>query len=216
MFGNVLVTPSLLDSFKFATTCPPSWKDSAMKDFIGKIRREEVTYPDWVNKGLDFEDTVYAKCREAATPEDITEGSECFQRVARECHGGTFQNKLKKNLVVGNHKAFFFGYSDVEKPDLTIDVKTCKAWKGDQKYLNGSQHYMYLWMNGKNMFKYLVAEWVSEDPTDFRINSVNEVTFAAPSVETLEKEIVRRTQDLFDFIYAENLWEDYYYTFSKN
>jgi len=228
MFNQCLVTSTLLDSFDFLMSAPNSpikgqqertWKQQAKIDFFGKIRREKVTYPDWVNMGMDFENVVYEVCRENRSLDDATEaGSEEFKQVIREVHGGLFQNKLKKTIKVGSHDAFLFGFSDVEKPNLTIDIKTCKEWKGPQKYLDKAQHEMYLLMNGKDNFKYVVAEWkrdMSGNPIK-AINSVNIVDYRNPGENVLQKRITEKIEKMWDYIVSENLWDDYWFTFSKN
>ena len=214
MFGSVLVTPTLLDSFEFAANAPYDWKASSMKDFIGKIKREKIDYPAWVGKGMDFEDTVYRVCKTSTAQEIKTQGSDNFRKVTAACYGGTFQNKLKKNLKIGEHKAFFFGYTDVDFINTTKDIKTCLKWKTKSKYLNKNQHKMYLWMNEKTHFEYIVAEW--ENQTSDIVKSVHIIPYTNPGSDVLEKDIVERTKALFEFIHSKNLWEDYYYTFSKN
>jgi hypothetical protein len=216
MFGSVLVTPTLLDGFEFAVNAPPSWKATAMKGFISKIRREKADYPDWVQKGMDFEDAITKVCKREDTLEKaLVHGSDKFKEIVGHCYGGQFQNKLQKNLKIGQHKAFYFGFSDVEFPGLTIDIKTAIAWKGPSKYLSKNQHKVYLWINGKKDFKYTVTVWKDEGRSD-EILSNHIIDYTSPGHDALERDIVGRTQAMFDFIQAQDLWEDYYFTFSKN
>ena len=228
MYNQCLVTATLLDSFDFAMSAPNSptkddpkitWKQRGMKDFVGKIRREKVEYPSWVGMGMDFENVVYDKCRSSRTIEDATdEGSEAFKAVVKEVYGGVFQNKLKRVLHIGSHKAFLFGFSDVEKDNLTIDIKTCKDWKGPQKYLDKAQHEMYLYMNGKDNFKYVVAEW-DKDGNGNPIKpakNVYTVDYINPGENVLEKRLTEKIEKMWDYLVKENLWDDYWFTFSKN
>lgn len=216
MFGNVLVTATLLDSFEFAVNAPPSWRHTADKGFIQKIKREKAEYPYWVQKGMDFEDAVYKVCKGSKSLQDsLVHGSDKFKEVVTHCYGGSFQNKLTKNLTIGQHKCFYFGYTDVDFPKETIDLKTCVKWKGRANYLNKAQHKLYLWMNGKPGFRYIVSEWKDAENTN-EIKSNHVIEYTSPGVEVLEEEIVSRTQAMFDYIQAQGLWEDYYFTFSKN
>lgn len=216
MYGSLLVTATLLDAIEFAISAPPSWRQRAEAGVVSKIKREDAAYPAWVGAGMKFEDTVYRVCN---TSDSLREsqgyGSDKFKEVVAQCYGGTFQNKLSKNLKIGENKAFFFGYTDVDFPKKTIDLKTCIKWKNEQKYLNKMQHKLYLWMNGKPEFEYIVTEWTDENTCD-TIKSNHTIPYISPGVDVLEKEIVRRTQCMFDYIHAEDLWEDYFYTFSKN
>jgi hypothetical protein len=216
MFGSVLVTATLLDAFEFAVNAPPSWQVRADKGFISKIKREKATYPIWVDAGMQFEDTVYRVCESSETKEQALEhGSDMFKEVVAQCYGGSFQNKLSKNLQIGDNKAFFFGFTDVDFDDKTIDLKTCIKWKNEAKYLNKAQHKLYLWMNGKPNFEYVVTEWADQELCN-TIKSNHIIKYTSPGTKALEGEIVRRTQAMFEYIHSEGLWEDYYFTFSKN
>ncbi len=216
MFGQLLVTATLMDSYDFAISAPPSWKTSAMNDFVGKIRRDKVDYPSWVAKGQDFEDNIYAVCTYSKTKgEALSKGSKHFQHVVAECYGGTFQNKLQKKLTIGEDECFFFGYTDVDFPGTTKDIKTCLKWKNAAKYLGKNQHKVYLWMNDKEKFEYVVVEWTDPDNSN-DINSVHTIPYLNPGSDILEMMIIAKTKEMFEFIRKQNLWNDYYYTFSKN
>ena len=216
MFGKVLVTPTLLDSFDFLKTCPISWKDSAMKDFIAKIRREEIKYPAWVTKGQLFEQRVMKESRKTPTQVIYEPHPECIHtmRVAELIAGGAFQQKIQKDLVIGNTKAFFFGKSDVEFPDLTIDIKTTANFRGSDAYLSKNQHIVYLWINGKSDFKYVVAVWGSKEADN--LIDVQEIDYHSPGSAVLEGMIKEKTVAMWDYIREIGLWRDYFFTFSKN
>lgn len=216
MFGKVLVTATLLDSMDFAKSAPPAWKESGMRDFVAKIKREPITYPDWVQKGMDFEAHIYDTCRRANNAADVlNQGSDNFKKVASECYGARFQCKLQGDIEVGSEKVFLFGFSDAETPNLTIDLKTCLKWKGERKYLDKNQHKMYLYLNKKPAFRYIVAEWKDPDNSN-EINSVHSVDYTNPGHAALEGYMIDKIAELFEFIRSQDLWNDYYYTFSKN
>ena len=186
-----------------------------MKDFKAKIKREKIEYPAWVGKGMEFEDQVIKVCQRSKVLDDTQHvGSNMFRDVVQRVYGGKFQNKLKRNLTIGEDKVFYFGYSDVEFDNTTIDIKTCMAWKGEDKYLAKNQHLLYLWMNGKKYFQYIVVEWLHENSNE--INSVNIVDYTSPGSIKLESIIKDRTVKLFEFIRDCGLWHEYYFTFSKN
>jgi len=214
MYGKLLVTATLLDSFDFASSAPPSWKARAMMDFVSKIRREQIDFPAWVHKGEDLEAQVQAVCNTAKSRDDLKVGSDNFQKVTNACYGGTFQNKLKLTMEIDGTKCFFFGYSDVEKKDTTIDIKTCLAWKTKSKYLNKSQHLIYLMINGNAKFEYVVVEWEDENLPD--IKSVHIIPYNSPGKDILKRMIAERVTNMFGFIRQNNLWQDYFHIFSKN
>jgi len=216
MYGNLLVTPTLLDSFDFASSCPPDWRDRAMAGFVTTIKREHVDYPAFVKKGRDFENRVYRTCNEAIDLEDALDnnGSKLFNKVVKAVYGSSFQDKIKKNVTVDGEKVFLFGYTDAQTEHAIDDIKTCLKWSGRDKYLGKNQHIQYLYMTGKQLFRYIVAEWESEFSN--KIKSVNIIEYTNPGVDKLEKILFKRIKDMFTFIRNQGLWDDYYFTFSKN
>jgi len=216
MYNNVLITPTLLNSYEFAINAPPSWKARAMNDFVAKLRREKVDYPAWVQKGIAFEDTVYRVCEKAKVSrmKTITIGSENFQKVANACLGGDFQVVAKKNLEIDKLPVLFYNKFDVSFDDRIKDIKTTLNWKGKQKYLKGWQHKLYLWTVNKFHFDYVVAVWESEHSDT--IQEVHTIPYKITSMEDVEDEIIKGVQEMFQFLKDNNLYDDYYYTFSKN
>ena len=218
MYGNLLVTPTILDSYEFAVNAPPSWKVRAEEGFLAKLRREHVDYPAWVKKGQDFEDTVVRVCyvhyKSTVQREPLTQGSELFREVCGRCIGGNFQEKLSKKFKVAGEDAFFFGFADVTFPTITLDIKTTLNYKGPAKYLNGHQHLIYSWIREVLDFEYIIVQWESE--TANTIQAVHYTGYTAPSMEHLETKIVEKVTSFFDYLKANNLWLDYYQTFSKN
>ena len=215
MHGNLLVTATLLDSFEFAIGAPPSWRERAESGFISLIRREKKGSPAWVSAGQGFEDAVTRVCNRSESREEaLSFGSESFSKVVDKCYGGIFRQKLSRIITVDEHNCFLFGYSDVEQPGLTIDIKTCLKWKGPLKYLKKNQHKVYLYINGKPEFEYIVAEWA--DDTTKTIKSVNFVPYKNPGSAILELELSGRIRCMIQYIQEQGLWLDYYQTFSKN
>jgi len=213
MYGQCLITPTILDAYEFATSAPPSWKERAEASFIAKLKREKEDYPAWVKRGKDFEDTVTRVCNKSLN-KTITQGSEHFNKVSNACQGGRFQEKLSKSIIVDNQKVFLFGYSDVTFPTLIVDIKTTLKYSGEAKYLKGHQHLIYCYMKQIPNFKYIVVEWLNE--TDDTIKDVHEINYTVPDFESLEERIVIRIISFFEYLRNKGLWLDYYQTFSKN
>lgn len=213
MYGQCLITPTLLDAYEFATSAPPKWKVRAEAGFLSKLRREKVDYPVWVKKGRAFEDTVYRVCN-AHPNNPVTQGSELFQKVCNKCQGGVFQKKLKKPVSIEGQKVFFFGYADVIHPSTIIDIKTTLTYKGPEKYLNGHQHLMYTYLAELPNFEYLIAQW--KDEYSNTLQAVYEITYKAPDLEKLEKTIEEKVKNFFNYLRENGLWDDYYQIFSKN
>jgi len=218
MYGQCLITPTILDSYEFAKGAPPSWKARAEEGFLAKLRREKVDYPAWVAKGQDFEDTVVRVCnahhKKRFEDDPIKQGSYLFKEVAVTCIGGNFQEKLSKKMEIDGEQVFLFGYCDVTFPHLTIDLKTTLNYKGPSKYLNGHQHLFYSFMRNVPAFQYIVVQWASEDA--ITIQAVHTIDYTAPEMGILEADIRIKIANFFDYLRKNNLWQDYYHTFSKN
>lgn len=213
MYGQCLITPTLLDAYEFAISAPHNWQAKAKAGLLAKIRREAETYPDWVKRGKDFEDTVTRVCK--SNPNSvITQGSDHFNRVCNLCQGGTFQEKLCKSEVIDSQKVYLFGFADVTFPERIVDIKTTLGYKGEAKYLKGNQHLIYCYIKRVPKFKYVVAEWLSE--TDDIVKAVHEIDYEVTDFNKLEKTITDRIVNFFEYLRAKGLWLDYYQTFSKN
>lgn len=218
MRGDILVTASLLDSYSFAISAPPSWKSRALAGFIQQIRREKGDYPSWVTAGIDFEDAVYKVCNRSKTFLKAMEvdSSKEFKKVVQACYGGEFQKKLSKRLTIDGNKCYFFGKLDVDFKEMTKDIKTCIKWSGKSKYLKKIQHKLYLWMNDKFKFEYVVVHWKDHEKEPNVIRRVHTIEYTNPGHTILENDIVQLTRSMLQFIHEQGLWEDYYFTFSRN
>lgn len=216
---NVLVTPTLLDKFEFLMNSPPSWRERATIGFLQQIRREPGDFPLWVRKGMDFENAVYKQCNKAVNQGDseITVGSKEFQQVANACLGGKFQQVFKREVLVDGEPVLYYCKLDVLFPNKVIDIKTTLEWKGDDKYLKGWQHIMYLWLTELQEFAYIVAVWQSENADVIkRIHTVEYNPFTFGIAPDFEYDIVQATKELFSHMKNNDMWEDYYYKFSNN
>ena len=219
---DVLITPTLLDSFDFAMYAPKSWKQRAMNDFIGKIKREKGTFPGWVQKGIDFEDEVYKVCDyvDRKHPgEKVEIGSPEFQQIANACLGGDFQRVFKRSLEVktpaGDYvEVLFYNKCDVVLSEKIIDIKTTMNYRCAQKYLDKWQHKMYCWASGIDDFEYIVAEWKDEDSVE--INAVHTIEYKSPDEKIVEADILNAVDRLFHYLQANQLWTEYYNIFSNN
>jgi hypothetical protein len=63
-------------------------------------------------------------------------------------------------------------------------------------------------------FKYLVVQWANEDA--ITIQAVHDIYYHAPDQAELERIIRLKISNFFDYLSQNNLWQAYYYTFSKN
>ena len=213
MYGQCLVTPTILDSYEFAVNAPHSWKVKAETGFLAKLRREKVDYPAWVKKGLDFENTVYKVCNVHRNKE-ITVGSEHFQSVCNAVNGGQFQIKLSKKVEIAGQQVFLFGYADAVQPTKVQDLKTTLKYKGPEKYLSGHQHLMYTSLTNLEHFEYIVVQWESESTN--KIAAVHTIPFWVDDFNEHNAVLYTKIEAFFNYLRENNLWQDYYTIFSKN
>lgn len=218
--SNVLITPTLLDKLEFALNAPPTWKDRAYAGFVRAIRREKGTFPDWVKWGNEFEDEVVKWAtkahREGKT--EVVAGSPYFNEIATACIGGEYQAVEKINFEIEGEPALLYCRLDVKFPHKIIDIKTTTNWKGRQKYLKGWQHKCYALATGISAFEYRVLQWESAEKqrakAAFKVSY--DVASDEPSWSALSNDLDQACLNLFSFLREENLFDDYFYTFSNN
>ena len=211
MNGNLLVTASLLDNFNFYCTCPPAWKAKALKELTATLRREPYEVADWVKRGIDFENTVYDVCNNL---QKRTAGSSYFNRVVELCKGGDYQAKEKKYVNADGHAFVFYGKLDVKKPDEIIDIKTTLNYKGESKYLSGTQHLLYPWLTGISHFRYVVVQWENED--SHQIKHVYEIASRMTDSAKVQDALIAKAVAFTNWTIENGLYNDYYKTFSYN
>lgn len=214
---SLLITPTLLNSIEFAKNAPPSWKLKAMEDLTAKLRRESGTFPAWVRRGSEFEDAVYMRVNGGSIqPEEggIDINDPVFLRVCKACAGGTFQDVFKRKETIHGEEVLFYCKTDVVTADRIIDIKTTLNYKGPHKYLGGFQHPMYCWTSGISNFTYLVVQWENED--SWKIKDLFEANYCVVDMEAVRDRIVSATKDALEFIEKKGLYDDFYYTFSRN
>lgn len=214
MTANLLITSSLLDSFKFVKECPPTWKDKAKQSFISQIRREPFTSPQ-AERGIKFENVVYKTCTSATeVNKNIMIGSKHFQTIANECLGGAFQKVFKKEIEIFNNTVLLYCKLDVWFPDIIKDIKTTENFKR-YKYAESWQPKLYTYVADVRKFQFLVAEFEKESPKNI-INTHMDIVYYLIDKKAVELEIVEGIKELFKYLHDNNLYADYYNTFSNN
>lgn len=216
MTNNLLITPTLLDSFEFVVNAPPSWKARANKDFVAKLRREKTTFPAWVKKGIAFEDAVYLECNRAKAKgqTEVTCGSEHFQSVANYCLPGTYQGVVKREFLLDGEPVVLWGKKDVTLSDRVVDIKTTLKFN-PSKYFRGWQPVMYCWGEGTPHFQYIIVEWKDEDSNEIKkVHFDLEIKY--DDTEKLEEKILSGIKEMISYMHQHGLYDDYYFTFSKN
>lgn len=215
---TLLITPTLLDSYNFAKTAPPSWRARAYTSLVQKIQRTPFEANAEMKKGIDFENAVYRICNRitASGTTEITEdlGSISFRHVLKKCVGGNFQKVIKRTLNIDGMDVLLYNKLDVYFPDKITDIKTTANFKGEYNYLKGWQHKLYTWASGIDLFEYIVVEWQSKESTI--IKDVHNIPYKVRDFDTLENEITSGIQEFFQYLHNKGLYDDYFFIFSKN
>lgn len=205
-----LITTSILDSFNWFNSCPPSWRDRAYASIIGNIKREPWKPHPTAKRGIQFESMIYAHAR----LQESEEGTKYFQNIVDKCRGGKFQQVLKKEINVRGKTVVLYGKVDVLFPDRILDIKTTENYRGDDKYLSGWQHILYLYMSGLKEFTYLVA--LFEEYPSLKIVDIYETPFRIQNPSSLLLDIKAGVETFHDWLESENLFFDYEQKFSNN
>lgn len=237
---GLLMTATLLSSFKWMQDAPGSWAQRAKDDFYAKVRRTDTfkTTPE-IERGKEFERIICDHCNvmeENAFLEKMKEiyadkinthsiwalrsreEKECLLTYVLNtcsvfynlCKGGKQQVKVGKDIVVDGETFYLFGFIDVLQPTTILDLKTCTKFK-ENKYRDSIQHSIYQYCTDVLEFKYVVANYENGDfPTDCRV-----VETTTPSIEMAEKKIKGRIHNLVVFLKENNLWDDYLNLFCR-
>jgi len=167
--SKFLITPSLLNNFSYYIQ--DEWKSPAESraDFLKTLSRERFEPNEAMQKGIDFEKQVENCCKDR--PFDCGEvmsvysGNDPVMEIAMIVEGGVWQESVKKEIKVGNQQFLLYGRTDVIKRDTIYDIKFTSNYELG-KFLDSSQHLIYLYCSGLPNFSYLISDgkdWWKED-----------------------------------------------------
>lgn len=172
---DLLVTTSLLGAVEWFLKSPNSlvkgtnktWKQQSYESLVDNLKRvfnptEEIkrgmAFEKQVNGALclDTEEEFMAFFKKDGHCDDIRE----FYREGK----GALQQKVLKKFVTINGQSFcLYGKADLYFPTKSIkDIKTSHSWKGRNSYLSTTQHLMYCYLSGIELFRYIVAIFAEE------------------------------------------------------
>ena len=207
---KLAITPTLLNSFDWYNNCPPDWKQKAYDDIEATIRRWPKEFGPEAKKGAEFENAVQ-KIAEAGTV-DTVKSSEEFKEVVRRCQGGKFQQWCDFYFQSGSNKVRAYGKIDVQFPNLIIDIKTTKRFKGAHSYTKGWQPTVYMLATGVETFEFVIAEWLAAN--SMKIATVHYATVKAE--DGMEQSLIAHYEKFVGFLEKNKLYEAYLYDFCKN
>ena len=165
MSVKYLITPSLLGAFACYLS---DESENSREKFLQTLRRERTPTTEAQQKGLDFEDAInfYSQDRSNLSEEvNKLACSDVIFDIANIVKGGLWQQTCKKDLQVGNNTFLLYGRMDVVKRDTIYDIKFTSNYELG-KFLDSSQHLIYLYCTELPNFKYLVSDgkdyWVED------------------------------------------------------
>ena len=205
------ITPTLLQSFDWCENCPPSWKEKAFADLKSTLSRKPFEPTPAITAGIKLEQAV-----QRAVEEELTTGSEFFQKITRQCIGGKFQTWCQYYTEVEGIKTRCYGKKDVTMPGKLIDLKTTAKWDGnsDKKYRAGWQPAIYGVADKVTEFQFIVAVWESKDV--FKIKDVRNVLVSGMDLDERRRAVDQRSAEFLMFLRQHNLYDTYAYTYCKN
>jgi len=168
-----LITASLLNSYQYYIQ--DEWKSSedSRADFLRTLSREKFEPNEAMQRGIDFENAICRvsehlakwKCEPDCIPALEFCNYQIIKELAEEVCYGLWQKSVKKEITVGNQEFLLYGRTDVIKRDTIYDIKFTSNYEAG-KFVNSSQHRIYLYCSDLPKFQYLVSDgkeyWIED------------------------------------------------------
>jgi hypothetical protein len=155
-----LITASLLNSYQYYIQDEFKSPADSRADFLKTLSRERFKPNQAMQKGIDFEDSVSGRVEGTPAPE----GHPIYE-IGKIVSGGLWQQTCKKDLQVGDQEFLLYGRMDVIKRDTIYDIKFTSNYELG-KFMNSSQHRIYLYCLGLPKFQYLISDgkeyWIED------------------------------------------------------
>lgn len=186
-----LITPTLLNSLKWYSECPSSWKEKAFNDLTNMLNRTPFKPNEAFELGKKFETQIYRICIGIKVKNPMP----TVKKAAEICKGGARQVTVKTFVTYKEIEYCIYGKIDVLKKDLVIDIKTTSNYHGEEYYLSSFQHLFYLYALHKNnrpqsKFLYLVSDF----------NQLYKIEIEYEDWNKVETEVLNAIHTLLDFL----------------
>lgn len=151
--NKVLITQSLLSSWLYMWDCAEGYEDKAKESFLQTLNRVQTETTKAQQRGIDFEDAVYACAKDWR---DDYDGA--VKEIAKIVRGGQFQVRAYKEATVQGVRCLFMAKCDAVKCGEIYDIKRVGQYEVG-KYLNSPQHPEYFFcIPEAHKFTYLVCD----------------------------------------------------------
>ena len=154
-----LITTSLLNSYQYYIQDEFKSPADSRADFLKTLSRERFEPNKAMQKGIDFENDIKAKCDGyiLLDGEENPDYETVCGEITEIVKGGLWQQTCKKELKIGNQEFLLYGRMDVVKRDTIYDIKFTSNYELG-KFYNSSQHLIYLYCLGLPKFQYLISD----------------------------------------------------------
>ena len=172
-----LITASLLNSYQYYIQDEFKSPADSRADFLKTLSRERFEPNEAMQKGIDFEDDLMQVSLDLRGFENyLSSNSNNFEtkpfsrdiilhELGAIVEGGLWQESVKKEITVGNQEFLLYGRMDVIKRDTIYDIKFTSNYELG-KFMNSSQHRIYLYCLGLPKFQYLISDgkeyWIED------------------------------------------------------
>ncbi len=157
-----LITQSLISSWAYMFDCHEGCEENARQEFLQTLRHEPKESSDAIQKGIAFENAVYAEA--AGLPrEPISKWERGIKAVADILRGAEVQVRASRPLKVEGTEFLVYGILDALRAGTIYDVKFSTKSLGSYdaygKYLSSPQHSFYFYLIPEAQeFKYLLSD----------------------------------------------------------
>ena len=157
-----LITQSLVSSWAYMFDCFEGCEDDAQQEFLQTLRREPKENSEAMQKGIAFENAVYAEV--AGIPrKPIDKWERGIKAVASIIRGAKVQVRASRPLEVDGTEFLVYGILDALRAGTIYDVKFSTEYLGSYdaygKYINSPQHPFYFHLiPGAREFQYLLSD----------------------------------------------------------
>lgn len=160
--SRLLLTQSLISSWKYTFDCMEGFEESAFEDFVRTLRREPSEPTEAMQNGINFENEVY-KVAHGLPRQVHPKWEKGIQAVAKYIIDAPTQVKCQKEFSVDGYDFLAYGIMDAIKAGHIFDVKFMNKSLGSAevagKYLESPQHPAYLFCVPEAMdFTYLLSD----------------------------------------------------------
>ena len=179
-----LITASLLNSYQYYIQDEFKSPADSRADFLKTLSRERFEPNKAMQKGIDFEylvektcnwenadwvNLLQMKCQKLKSLEIFTHGDavkfvqdnpsyiKSIELIGNIVKGSIWQQSIKKELTIGNQEFLLYGRTDAIKRDTIYDIKFTSNYELG-KFIDSSQHRIYLYCLGLPKFQYLISD----------------------------------------------------------